>query len=123
MNTNRFRIEGAVCRWTARLVGAVLVFITLMIAIGQGLPNPLTQPAVVQVGFLALALIVGGILAGWRWELWGGLVSLFGWVLFVVAVIGSPKGLNGFVAALALPGALYLASAVLRRFHEKSQAA
>ena len=123
MNSNRYKIEAAVCRWTGRLIGTVLVFITLLIAVGQGIPNPFTQPLGVQLGFLALALIVGGILAGWRWDLWGGLASLSGWILFFVAVIGSPRGLNGFVAALALPGALYLASAVLRRLAEMRPAA
>jgi hypothetical protein len=119
MNVNLFKIEAAVCRWAARALGAVLVFITIMIAIGQRMPNPFTQPIVVQIGFLALALIVGGILAAWRWELWGGLVSLFGWVLFFTAVIGPLRGLNGFVAALALPGVLYVASAVLRNRGQK----
>ena len=119
MNVNLFKVEAAVCRWTARALGVVLVFITLMIAVGQGLPNPFTQPPVVQIGLLALILIVGGILAAWRWELWGGLMSLFGWALFVTVVIGSPRGLNGFVAALVLPGALYIASAALRRLAAK----
>lgn len=119
MNANLFKIEAAVCRWTARALGAVLVLITLTIAIGQGLPNPFTQPVFVQIGFLALALIVGGILAAWRWEFWGGLISLFGWALFVIIVIGSPRSLNGFVAALVIPGALYVASATLRHIAEK----
>ena len=119
MNANLLKIEEAVCRWSARALGAVLVFIILMIAIGERMPNPLTQPMAVQIGFLALAFIVGGILAAWRWELWGGLLSLFGWVLFVTGVVGSPRGLSGFVAVLALPGVLYVASAVLRSHCQK----
>jgi hypothetical protein len=92
----------------------LLVILIVFIAVGEGIPNPLTQPVKVQVGFLALALILIGILAGWRWELSGGIISLFGWCLFVVAVIGSPKGLTWIVIALALPGALYATSALLR---------
>jgi len=61
--------DAAVCRWIARLVGTLLLILTVYIAIGQRMPNLFTQPAGVQVGFLALAFILIGILAGWRWEL------------------------------------------------------
>jgi len=108
--------------WTARVVGTVLVGLTLFIAIGEGMPNPFTQPVGVQIGFLALAFILIGILAGWRWELSGGIISLFGWCLFTASVI-QPSRMNWFVIALALPGALYVTSALLRRYHEKHPAA
>src|SRR5262245_46371682 len=104
MNNNTFKNDAAVCRWTARIVGALLVFFTVLIAVGQDIPNPFAQPVAVQIGFLALALILVGILAGWRWELSGGIMSILGWCLFVLAVVTSPRGLNGFVIALALPG-------------------
>lgn len=110
--------EGA-CRWIARIVGAFLVIVTVGIAIGQGLPNLLMEPVRVQVGFVALALILIGLLAGWRWELSGGIISLFGWCLFLVATMNSPRALNGFILAMALPGAFYIASALLRRHREQ----
>ena len=121
MNTTR--LLAAACRWTARILGALLVLMILVIAIGEGMPNPFTQPMAVQVGFLALSLIMIGILGGWRWELAGGTLSLFGWSLFVVAVMHPPRGLNWFVGALALPGLLYLAGALLRRYAERHQSA
>jgi len=95
----------------------------VLIAIGEGMPNPFTQPMPVQFGFLALALVMIGILGGWRWELAGGILSLVGWGLFVVAVMHPPRGLNWFVGALALPGLLYVAGALLRRYDERHQAA
>jgi len=103
-----------VCRWMARVLGSVLVFTCVMIAIGQGIPNPWTQPVAVQIGFLALALILSGMLAGWRWELPGGIVSLIGWSLFVGSVMKGTRPITGFVAALALPGTLFLVSALLK---------
>jgi len=121
MNTTR--LSAAACRWTARILGALLVLIIVIIAIGEGMPNPLTQPVAVQVGFLALALVMIGILGGWRWELAGGTLSLFGWGLFVVAVMHPPRGLNWFVGALALPGLLYVAAALLRRYDDRHQPA
>ena len=107
------------CRWIGRIIGAFLFIVTVSIAVRQGLPNLLTEPVRVQVGFTALALILIGILAAWRWELSGGIISLFGWCLFLVATIHSPRVLNGFVLAMALPGAFYMASALLRRHREK----
>jgi Na+-driven multidrug efflux pump len=102
----------------------LMVVSTLIIGIGEGMPNPFTQPVIVQVGFLALALIIIGILAGWRWELSGGIISLFGWCLFLLPVIKhSPRGMNLFVIILALPGALYITSALLRRYYEKHPSA
>jgi hypothetical protein len=91
----------------------------MYIAVGQGIPNPFTQPVGVQLGFLALALILIGIVAGWKWELAGGITSLFGWWLFVVPTITWPRGLTSFAIALMLPGALYVISALLRWYHEK----
>ena len=105
-------VIAALCRWTARVIGTLLVLLIVMIGIGEGMPNPFTQPPAVQVGFLALALLMIGILAGWRWELTGGVISLAGWCLFLASV---KCRLSCFVWALALPGVLYVISALLRR--------
>jgi hypothetical protein len=121
MNTTR--ISAAACRWTARITGTLLVLMIVLIAVGEGMPNPFTQPMKVQIGFLALAMVMIGILGGWRWELAGGTLSLVGWSLFVVAVMHPPRGLNWFVGALALPGLLYVAAALLRRYDQRHQAA
>jgi len=118
MNTPR--LLTGVCRWAGRVTGTLLVILVVVIAIGEGMPNPFTQPPVIQIGFITLALILTGILAGWRWELAGGILSLAGWCLFVGSVVGL-KRLNVYVSLLALPGILYLISAWLRR-HNKRQA-
>ena len=120
---NATRLLAVACRWTARILGTLLVLMIVLIAIGEGMPNPFTQPMSVQIGFLALALLMIGILGGWRWELAGGILSLVGWSLFVVAVMHPPRGLNWFVSALALPGALYVSGALLRRYDDRHQAA
>jgi hypothetical protein len=103
-----------VLRWAARLLGCALVTLVAMIAIGEGMPNPLTQPPAVQVGFLAMALLLAGMLVAWRWELTGAVVSLGGWCLFMGAVVPAGR-MNWFVGVLAIPGLLYLGSALIRR--------
>lgn len=103
MNMNT---SATLCRWTARILGLLLASVMLLIAIGQGAPLGAS---------LVLGLLVLGMLAGWRWELSGGLISTVAWCIFLVAVIQSPRGFHPFALALALPGALYIASALLRR--------
>jgi hypothetical protein len=120
---NAIRLLAGTCRWTARILGTLVVLMIVLLAIGEGMPNPFTQPLTVQVGFFALALVMIGILGAWQWELAGGTLSLVGWSLFVVAVMHPPRGLNWFVGALALPGALYVAGALLRRYDERHQSA
>ena len=115
MNPTTSKWLAPLCRWTARILGAVFVVFIVTIAIGEGMPNPFTQPALIQLGFLGLGIVMAGILAGWRWDLAPAIISLAGWCLFVLSVAMSRKGPNPFVIALALPGLLLLASARLRR--------
>jgi hypothetical protein len=117
MNTNLSKRLAATCRWTGRILGSFFVLVLLAFAIGEGMPNPLSQPLHVQLGFLGLGLLMVGLLAGWRWDLAGGLISLAGWVLFVVAAMrGRP---NSFVLILALPPFLLLASALFSHRNER----
>ena len=115
MNPTTAKRLAAFCRWTARILGTLFVVFIMIIAIGEGMPNPFTQPLPVQLGFLELAIIMAGTLDGWRWDLAPAIISLAGWCLFVLAVAMPPRGANPFVIALALPGLLLLASARLRR--------
>ena len=118
---NISRLVATVCRWTARSIAALVIALFVFFAIGEGMPNPFTQPPVVQIGFLALAMILAGILGGWRWELAGGVISLAGWCLFVGSVTNFPRGLTWFFWVLAMPGLLYVISALLRRHTNKKQ--
>lgn len=96
-------------------MGTLLVMAVACMAVGEGVPNVFTQPAEIQIGFLALGLVLAGILAAWRWELLGGIISLAGWGTFVLAVVGSPRRLSLFFVLLAMPGLLFVGSGLLRR--------
>jgi len=120
MNTNLSNLVATGCRWIARIIGTLFVLVIVLLALGEGMPNVFTQPAHVQAGFLGLALIVSGLLMGWRWDLAAGITSLAGWLTFVVAT-GFPFGRRcGFLLALALPGLLYLASALFRQRRDRA---
>jgi hypothetical protein len=112
------KLLSTIFRWTARVIGTVLVGFTLLIAIGEGMPNPFTQPFVIAIGFFALTLVLLGILLAWRWELTGGTMSLVGWVLFVGAErLSRPQAV--FILLLGIPSLLFLGSSFLRWHHEK----
>ena len=106
----------ALCRWTARIGGTVLVAVLLPFAI-EYRSDLLTEPAGVQFFFLGTGIVMIGILVGWLRELAGGLISLAGFCLGFAALY-SAVGLNVYYLALALPGVLYIASARLRRINQ-----
>ena len=113
---NIARMSAGICRWTARIVGTLLVLVMLAILIEGGMPNPLTQPTWAQVFVLGLALIMIGILLGWRLELTGGNITLAGFCLGFVPLYNSDRGMTWFYIALALPGVLYIVSTFLRLY-------
>jgi len=116
------KLLATIFRWTARVMGTVLVGLTLILAIGEGVPNLFTQPFVIQLGFLALTLVVSGILLAWRWEFPGGIMSLVGWVLFILAErVHWQHSL--FFILLGVPSLLFLGSSFLRRYYEKHKSA
>ena len=116
-------LAATLCRWVARIVSAFAVAVIVIIAIGEGMPNPFRQSVMVQVGFVGLAMIVMGFFAGWRWELAGGILSLVG-----ICLIFGPSIVNGkitwFFAVLIAPGVLYITSYLMRSHaagHSKTQ--
>ena len=44
------KLLAASCRWMARITGLLLVVFVAMIAIGEGMPNPFTQPPPSKLG-------------------------------------------------------------------------
>lgn len=115
---NTARTFAALCRWTARIVGTLFVVIMVVFALGEGIDKEFA----VQVSFLGHALVMVGILLGWRFELAGGIMALAGaFLVFISLFIGQGLFLPGFYIAHALPGVLYIMSAVLRRLLENNE--
>ena len=116
-----------ICRWTGRILGTIFVLFIVVfffgyVVVGQGPPNPLTQP--ISLGFqgflTGIFLIVVGTLVGWRWEFAGGLTALIGLSLLLVCQM---NGLRGMPFFLGLPGVLYLVSVALRRLERRKESA
>lgn len=100
-------------RWLARVLAAGQVALVLLIAIGEGPPNPINQPGEVQIEFLGMGLILTGLILGWKWEGLGGIMALAGIAIF--HAIEGKLWINPFFALFALTGILFLICRILTR--------
>ena len=117
----RIDILATTCRWTARtasLVGLGAVLIEFIIY-RDYVQYPLYAPtAPERLRFASFALIAIGFLAGWRWELIGGILSDLG--ACSLSELAAQKTIADWsTLALAAPGVLYIASRVLRDFSSR----
>ena len=103
--------------WAARITSLLLLGLVVVIVIGQGgPPNVFRQPPSVELEFAAMGLMLLGLMVGWVREGLGGLLVLLGLAAFntvELAVNGRPA--LGAFPLFAVPGVLFLMSALLRR--------
>lgn len=107
-------------RWSARILGLVMLAVFLMFFIGEGLSEPAGRPWRVSE-MIAFALfpvgVAAGFLVGWRNERLGGGISVACLAAFYLADIlftGTlPSG--PWFLVFSLPGFLFLAASLVRR--------
>ena len=86
----------SVIRWTARIMGLLIIGFVLVLAIGEGRELDVTALNGTEVTmFLAWLIALIGMAVLWKWEGVGGLLTLSGMVAFY--------GLN-FAASGRFPG-------------------
>ncbi|MFH1287261.1 MAG: hypothetical protein ABII25_00995 [bacterium] len=73
---------GYAIHWIPRIVGTLLFVMLIIFAVGEGVPNPMKQPLVVQIEMLAMFIIWLGLLIAWKSELIGGMSILLGYTCF-----------------------------------------
>lgn len=100
-------------RWIAR-VAAVLVAAIFLFQLGGEIFYPHSGPPVHSrewTGIGLLLLAIAGMLAAWKWELRGALLSIAAVACFVFVA-----GLNRYdvIAALFAPGGLFLTDSLIR---------
>ena len=103
--------------WSARVTSLLLFGLVIVIVIGQGgSPNIFRQPPSVQLEFAALGLMMLGLVVGWVREGLGGPLVLLGLAAFntVELMVNGRLALGAF-PYFAVPGALFLLSALLRQ--------
>jgi hypothetical protein len=93
----RLAIAIAVSRWTARVLGTLMLLVLALFVIGEGMPSIMSQPATVRVEFVGFFVMALGMAIGWKWEGWAALLIVAGEIEFHVVE-----------GKLLLPGALDL---------------
>jgi hypothetical protein len=104
-------------RWSARITSLLLLGLVIIFVVGhRGLPNIFRQPTSVQLEFAAMGLMLLGSVIGWLREGLGGLLVLFGLAAFNgVEMAANNRLALGAFPLFAVPGALFLLSALLQR--------
>jgi hypothetical protein len=95
-------------RWFARATGALLFVMWVLLVVDDlnGEAN-VTNQGIVQAA--ALATVFVGYAIGWRKELAGGAIAIFGTVLYFAVCVAGFGRLPGLATAFfALPGVLYM---------------
>ena len=107
------RFEYALIHWTARCA-ALLVASTFIVLLVEQLINPYSGPPTEfreWAGIVLLTTAILGMLAAWKWELHGALLSLLTLAAFDPVVGMRRYDIVGFAA---IPGILYLTDWLLR---------
>jgi RNA polymerase sigma-70 factor (ECF subfamily) len=93
-----------VVRWTARVLGTLLLAFYGLFILAEGLPPIAAQPEGVQLNFAALGLMFLGFIIGWRREGSAALLIAAGWTLWHI----SEGRMRGNLSQTPLPvAALY----------------
>jgi hypothetical protein len=62
-------------RWSARAISAALATLFIVLFVGEG-PPPMFEFSLTALESWLTLMIFSGFIATWRYELWGGVVSL-----------------------------------------------
>ncbi len=103
-------------RWTARIAGLLIAGFFVFMALGEmASPHAGPAPTLFELGGIALlATATLALLAAWRWELAGALVSLAALAMVAAAIRGN-RGFHLVLASMGIPGILYCADWLARR--------
>ena len=106
-----------VMRWIARIIGLLLILLTLYFMIGEGLTEhrPNAQPTPI-INILVGVLMLGGLGLAWKWELIGALTSLVGFI--GVAIVNPDALTRPGMFLFAIPSILFLLCWLLRKSHQ-----
>jgi len=126
--TNRYGSKAVhVVRWIARISSGFIAALILLIFIGEGVAEGfgLILQLSIHESMMMIAFIAGwiGLLLGWKWELYGGLLVICGVVVFYLLNYLFTNTLPGgpFFLIFAFPGPLFLYCGLQTRRELNSQ--
>ncbi|MGD0694078.1 MAG: hypothetical protein ABSB82_04425 [Terriglobia bacterium] len=110
MNAPKLRRWGIeILRWTARILGTLLVLLFLVFLVGEGPPRPSTLTTPEKLMFVGTGIMLLGLILAWRWPGLGGAMALLGYLFFgtvagVRSAVMSPFAVGGVSGMLHLAG-------------------
>jgi hypothetical protein len=93
-------------RWVARIIGALLALLFVVMELGEGMPLPSHDDIRYAISFAGFWLMAAGLILAWIWEAWGGLCALAGYALFVSVI--PLAAFNPFILPIAIVSLLHL---------------
>ena len=107
--------------WVVKAVGMALLLLVVVIAVGEGLPNPLKLTTVELVQMINFVAALSGLVLALRWQGLGGLFTVAGIFLFsTVETIEHQKLFaGGWFFVIASVGIANLVCWWLKKFHTK----
>jgi len=102
-----------VARWTARILGTLILAVIVTFAIGEGVPNPFLLSQREILLFIVILTMIIGQIAAWKWEGIGGLLILSGFAFF--AIVNHRISINIVFGPWLLTGLLYLGCGWMKR--------
>ncbi len=107
---------GMFARWTARAITVVIAGVFVVFLAGEPAGSLRAINFREWVGMFLLLAVIAAMLAAWRWELLGALVSLGALASFALVI--HMRGYDVLIG-LAIPGALFLIDWEMRRLKWK----
>jgi len=95
-----------ILRWAARILGTLFVLLILVFLVGEGPPKPSMLGARDRWMFLALGVMLIGLVLAWKWAGIGGLLAFAGYLLFIA--IGKTRTIVSPFLAAGLAACLHL---------------
>jgi hypothetical protein len=103
----------AIIRWTARVLAVLLIMLFATMAIGEGVPSPWILNRPEKFMFLALFVMLAGLVSALRYEAAGGILVLLGYAVF--ALLNQEFIISWAFSLFPIAGLLFLLSWVLSR--------
>ncbi|HLN28130.1 MAG TPA: hypothetical protein VK395_10335 [Gemmataceae bacterium] len=104
-------------RWTARLLGVVLVGLVLVIFVGEGGFNPFKLSPLEAIQMTLFLTTCFGLVVAWRWQVIGGAISTGGMLLFLAVEFWATGGFLKLMVfyLMLLSGILFVVSGFVSR--------
>jgi len=104
-------------RFFARLLSVLLTLVVVLMAIGEGFPSLSKLTTNELLLTISLLIMLVGLLSAWKWELFGGILILVGFLAFFLinSFSSGYLRLGYFFVLFPLTGVLFLICCTLEK--------